>query len=90
MLEVSGVIAANRRYQEDVAIIGNACAAEMGVAEAVDDVVGIMIAGAAIPTRKTRIGTELDHTEGHGRTRKRMPVPAGADERINVASESLL
>jgi len=90
MLEASGVIASDRRYQEDVAVIGNACAAEMCVAEAVNLRIGVVIARAAVPTCEPRVRAELDHAVRHDRARERVTMPARADERIDVAGQIAL
>ena len=81
---------ANSWHEENVTIIGDTCTAEMRVTESVDDVVGVMVAGAAVPTRKTCIRAQLDHTEGHDRPWKCVTVSASADEWIDVTSEFLL
>ena len=62
----------------------------MRVAETVDDRVGVMITGAAIPTGEARIRAELDHAERPRGAGKRVTVAAGADERIDVPREILL
>ena len=57
----------------------------MRVREAVDDVVGIVVARGAVPVVDAGVGGELDHPERYGRTGERVPVPAGADERVHPA-----
>src|ERR1051325_9814403 len=76
--------------QKDVAVVGNAGAAEMRVAEAVDGGIGVVITGTTIPAREPRVRTELDHAERNDRAGERMSVPARADERIDVAREIAL
>ncbi len=80
----------NRRHQQDVAVIRNPGAAEMRVTETVDDRVRIVVTGAPVPTRETRVRTELDHTERHDRARERVAVTGGADEWIDVTCEIAL
>ena len=75
------------RHEQNIAIIRNACAAEMCVRKAVDDVVGIVIARTAVPVVGARVGRELDHPERHRRPGKCMPVAAGADERVDPSGE---
>src|SRR6185369_8915462 len=58
--------------------------------EAVDHRIGIVITGATVPAREPRIRTELDHSERHSRAGKRVPMPARANERIDIASEVAL
>ena len=62
----------------------------MCVTKSVDDVVGIVVTGAAVPSRQPRIGTELDHAERHGRAGKGVTVPARADKWIDIAREICL
>ena len=59
----------------------------MRVREAVDDVVGIMIAAAAVPVVDAGVGRKLHHSERQRRSRKRVPVPAGAYERVDPSAE---
>src|SRR5215210_7324708 len=59
----------------------------MGVRETVDGVVGIVIAGRAVPIISARVGRKLDHPERQGRPRKCVPVTAGADEWIYPVGE---
>src|SRR5262245_55104240 len=76
--------------QQNVAVIRNACAAEMRMTEAVNHRIGIVIPGATIPTREPRIRTELDHSERHDCARKRVAMSARANERIDVTREIAL
>jgi len=77
-------------HQQDVAIIGDAGAAEMCVAETVDDRIGVVITGAAVPAGESCIGAELDHAERPRRARKRVTMTSRADKRVDVAREILL
>src|SRR4029079_6306225 len=58
MLEAAGVIAPNRRYQQDVAVIGNARTAEVCVTESIDLRVGVVITRAAVPAYQLRARAE--------------------------------
>src|ERR1700752_3054549 len=62
----------------------------MRVTEAVDDRIGVVITGAAVPTGETRVRTELDHAERARCTGIRVPMPGSADKRIYIASQILL
>src|SRR4029079_16909680 len=55
MLEAAGVIAPNRRYQQDVAVVGNARTAEMCVTESIDLRIGVVITRAAVPACEPRV-----------------------------------
>ncbi len=70
-------------HQQNIAVIANACAAEMGMRETVDDGIAVMISAAAVPTAvNTRVGRQLHHAEGKRCTGKSMAVAAGGGERI--------
>src|ERR1051325_3777042 len=81
---------AHGRHEKDVAIIRNAGAAQMCVAESVNDSVGIVITRTAVPTGEARIRTELHHAEGKRSAGKSMAVARSADEWIDIASRTLL
>src|SRR6266576_2268025 len=72
------------RHQQDIAIVGNPGPTQMCVAKTIDDVVGVMIAGAPIPTTQASVRTELDHAKGHRHAGERVSVPARADEGIDI------
>ena len=59
----------------------------MRVREAVDDIVGVVVTGGAVPVVHAGVGGKLDHAEGDGRSRERVPVSARADERVDPAGE---
>ena len=59
----------------------------MRVTESVDDRIGIVITGAAVPAGEPRVRAELDHAERNDRAGKRVTVSGGADERIDVTRE---
>ena len=73
-----------KRHKPKVAVVGAACAAEVGGAEAEDGVVGGVVAGAAVPVVHAGVGTELHHAEGHRGTREGVAVAACANERIDI------
>jgi hypothetical protein len=77
------------RHHEHVAIVADAGAAEMGVAEAPDLGVGIVVAAAGVPTGGAGVGTQLHHAEGRGGTGKGVAVEAGADERVDVFEDAI-
>ncbi len=77
-------------HEQDVAVIGDAGAAQMCVTEAVDDRIGVVVTGAAVPAGESRVGAELDHAKRPRRAGKRVAMPAGADKRIDVTREVLL
>lgn len=51
--------------------------------KAVDDVVGVVVAAAAVPIVGACVGRELHHSERDGRARKSVPVAASADEWVD-------
>ena len=69
----------HRRHQENIAQATAACSAQMGVAEADNGGIGVMIARTAVPPFDRRIGAELDHAEGHGGAGIGVAVLGGAD-----------
>ncbi len=73
--------------QEDVAVIGDAGAAEMRMAETVDFRIRVVITGATIPTCEPCIRAELDHAERNDRAGECVAVTGSADEGIDVARE---
>src|SRR4029079_1960257 len=75
---------ADGRHKQDVAVIRNARAAQVRVRKAVDDVVRIVITRAAVPVVGARVGRKLHQPERRGRSWKRVPVSARADERVDV------
>src|SRR6266550_1771492 len=81
---------AGSRHQQDIAIVRDACAAEMCMAEAIDNLIGVVIAGATIPAGQSCVGTELDHPKRQRCTGKCVAVSAGADERIDILRQVLL
>ena len=78
-----------RGCHEDVAQITDAAAAQVGMAEAGDLGVGVVVAGAPARPLLPGIRTELHQTARHGRARERVPSAAGADERIDVPDQRL-
>ena len=75
---------AGEGHHQHVAIVADPGAAEVGVTEAPDLRVGIIIAAAGIPARGAGVRAELHHPEGGRGSRKGVAVEAGADERIDV------
>ena len=81
---------AGKRHQQHIAIVGNAGAAEVGMAESIHNRIGKMIAGAAVPAIEARVGTELYHAEREGRTGISVTVRAGSDKRIDELGEVVI
>lgn len=50
------IVQTNCRHQQDVAVIWNAGATQMGMTKAVDDVIGVVITGTSIPPSQASIG----------------------------------
>ena len=69
-------------YQE-VAQVGATGAAQVVLGEAVDQRVGVMVAGARVPAVDAGIGGGLDHAVGHDGAGEGVAVAAGADERVD-------
>ena len=80
---------ARRRHQEDVAVVRNAGAAQVGVREADDAVVAVVVAGGGIPAGQPRVRAWLDHSERQARTGKRVAVTTSTDERIDVRRQAI-
>ena len=55
--------------------------------ETVDDVVGVVITRAAVPSGQPRVRTQLHHAEGHCGAGECMAMSGGADEWIDVTRE---
>jgi hypothetical protein len=72
-------------HEEDIEHVADAGTAQVGVAKAHDGGVGIVIAGAPVPTFVVSIGTELHHPEGDAGSGVRVAVAAGTDEDVDVA-----
>lgn len=77
-------------HEGDIAVVGHAGAAEVGMAEAEDGIIGVMVAAAAVPVVFAGIGRELYHAKGQGGAGKSVAVTAGADEGVDVADEVVL
>ena len=76
------------RHHEHVAEVIAARTVEVRVAEAVDERIGVVVAGAAVPVAaaRTRVGAELHHTERPDRTRESVPGEVRSDHRRHVRS----
>ena len=81
---------ADGRHQQDVAVVGDAGATQMRVAETVDDRIGVVVTGTAVPAGESRVRAELDHAERARGARIRVTMTAGAHEWIYIAREILL
>ena len=86
MTEVGRVsfFGAHCRHQQDIAVVGNARAAEVRVAEAVENRIAVVITRTAVPAGQASVRAELDHPERNNRAGKRVTVPGCADEWIDV------
>ena len=71
--------------EENVGQIGASRAAEVGVREAVDRRVVVVVARAGVPVARPRVGTELHHAERRGGAGIGVAVETRADERIDVS-----
>ncbi len=78
------------REQQDVAEVVAAGTAQVRMAEAVDDMVAVVIAAAAVPVARlgARVGTELHHPEGRDGAGEGVAVFVGADEGIDVLDQA--
>ena len=70
-------------HYPNVAQIGAARSAQVGVAEAQDQRIAVMIAGTAVPVVLAGIGTELDHAEWIGGAGEGMSVEVSSDKGID-------
>ena len=59
----------------------------MGVAESVNDAVRVMISTASIPTVKSGVWAELNHSKRRGSAWIRMPVASRSDPRVDLVME---
>lgn len=76
-------------HEVHIAIIAYPGTAEVGVAEAVNQAVAVMIAAAAVPAAiDAGVGRQLHHAKRCGRARKGMAVPTRADERVHEGAEA--
>ena len=86
---------AGEGHQQDVAHVGVAGAAEVGVAEAHDGLVAVLVAGAVVIDARlvtavdvvgdgVRVGTHLHAPEGVARAGEGMPHAVGPDHRVNI------
>ncbi len=76
-------------HQQHIAVVGAAGAAEVGVAEAVDGVVRIVVATASVPAVETSIWRRLNHAKRHNGTGKRVSVAVGAHHGVNIRGQAL-
>ena len=72
------------RHQQYVAVVAAAGSAEVGMREAVDGRVAVMIAGAGVPAVDARVGAWLNHAVGNDRTGEGVAVVARSDKRVDV------
>ena len=72
-------------HHQDVAVIADASALQMGVAEAVDEAVGIVVPSATVPSFQSGVRTQLDHAKRGGGPGIGVAMSPGADPRIDFA-----
>src|SRR5215204_5282829 len=75
------------RHQQDVAVIRDPGAAQVRVAETVNDVIGVVVTGTPVPTCQSSIRTELHHTKRQCCTGKCVTMSAGSNEGIDESSQ---
>src|SRR5215469_8885031 len=68
------------RHQHHVAQASGTSATEMGMTETQNHRIGIMIAGATVPSIGTCIGAKLNHAEGHGCAGISVAMATGPDK----------
>ena len=91
LIRVGETPGAAARGYEHVAPVVAAGAGKMGVAESVDEAVGVVVAAATVPVAGFRagVGAELHHPERSAGSRKGVPVGVGPDKRVDVSGEVL-
>ena len=72
------------RHDKNIQQVPDTRAAQVGVAETHDGIVGIVIAGAPVPTGVKGVGTELDHAKRDGGRKVGVSVSAGSYIFIHV------
>ena len=77
------------RHQQHITVVRAAGAAEVGVAEAVDGVVTIVVAAAAVPTVQPRVGRRLYLPEWHYGSREGVTVTVGTHHGVDVRCQRL-
>ena len=75
---------AHGRHQQYVAIVAAARSVQVGMAEAVDGAVGIVVARAGIPLVDAGIGAGLNHAVRHHGTRIGMAMASGTDKGVHI------
>ena len=71
------------RHQQDISIVTDSRALQVGMTKTIDLLVGDVEAATTVPPLKPRIGTQLHHTEWHRCSGVGVPMPSGTDERIH-------
>ena len=69
-------------HEQHVAVVGNAGTAQVGMAEAVDHAVVVVVARAPVRALEAGVGAQLHHPEGPCDAGKGTAVSAGANERV--------
>ena len=74
------------RHEQDVAEVVATGSAQMGMAEAVDVFIRVVVAGAAVPVagHRSGVGAELDHTERPCRAGEGVAVKVRSDEGVYI------
>src|SRR5216684_278544 len=68
--------AARARHNQHIQHVPDTGSAQVGVAEAHDRIVGVVVPGTPVPTLVEGVRTELHHSEGNRGTGVTMAVPA--------------
>src|SRR6187402_1228517 len=61
----------------------------MGVREAHDRTIALMVAGRTVPLGVVRVRAQLDHTERPRRTRESVTVAVRSDEDVDVTQDTI-
>ena len=77
-------------HQQHVTVILAAGTAEVGVAEAEDGVVAVVVAAAAVPSAETCIGRGLYLSEGHDGAGEGVTVAVGSHQGVDIRGQRLL
>ena len=87
MEEGGALLGVGHGQEGDVAEVADASAAEVLVAEAYEDGVGGVVAGAPVPASRGLGGAELHVAEGHVGAEEHVAVAASADAWVDVLGE---
>ena len=77
------------RHHQDVAVIADAGALQVGVAEAVDEAVGVVVPSATVPSFQPGVWTQLDHAKRGGGPGIGVAMSSSANRRVDFAVKGL-